>query len=978
MTISNLIDKMTLQEKASLLSGDGWWKTKAVERLGIPSVYVADGPHGLRIQDGTEKSMYDSRQAVCFPSAAGLAASFNREMLYEVGKTLANECKNERVDIILGPAVNMKRSPLCGRNFEYMSEDPYLAGQLASSYINGAQNEGVGVAVKHFAANNQEKRRMCVSAEVDERALREIYLAAFEEIVKSSEPASVMCSYNKINGTYSSENPTLLNDILRDEWGFDGLVMSDWGAVSDRVKGVPAGLDLEMPGSFGINEEKLIDAVEQGDLDEEAVDNAVKRVLEFVDKYTGFLSDKDSEDIDKMKDGEVSSIRTRKGFDYVADHKKARKFAQESMVLLKNDGALPLKKEEKILFVGDFARHPRIQGGGSSHVHCTKIFGALKASERICRVDYAQGYDLLDAKRDDELRIAAIEKAMKADKVVIFAGLPESYEHEGADREHMRMPKNQNKLIREIGCVNPNTVVVLHNGSPVEMPWLRYANSVLEAYLGGEACGEAVVDILFGKVNPSGKLAETFPLRLEDNPSFANFPGDRMTVQYRESIFIGYRYYDKMKKDVLFPFGHGLSYTKFEYSDLRLEEGDCEAIVSFKVKNTGSVPGAEVAQIYVGKPVSRVFRALRELKGFEKLYLAPDEEKTVSVRLNSRAFSYYDVKKKDWFVEPGIYSICVGASSRDLRLAGEVCFRGAEAEENTYDQEALKVYYSGNPALASEEEFEKLYGQKTAEKNLASGSRMTLLNTLNDCITTKWGSRIYTILSIIQNGKALFGNEQPEIGIEMDMPIGAMICMSSGRLTLKEGEAIVGLLNEENVGQNLKILKDAMSASMKKKSDEKKAAKLVEKEKRNAEKAALKAEKEAMKAEKEAIKAEKDAEKPEDESDKSEKKAERKTEFTMKGKEIIGKTKEFIENAGQKAKEAADRVTPKAKDFARNVSEKAEPKAESFVNNMSEAVETIIEKTEKIAEKTEAKIEEILEKKRAEEDSESNQDDGEK
>lgn len=828
MRFDELIDQMTLQEKASLLSGDGWWKTRAIERLGIPSVYVADGPHGLRIQDDSVKKPGDSRRAVCFPSGTGLASSFNREMIYEVGTVLGEECKNEVVDVVLGPALNMKRSPLCGRNFEYMSEDPYLAGQMASSYVKGIQSTGTGVSIKHFAANNQEKHRMTVSAIIDERAFREIYLAAYEEIVKSAAPDTVMCSYNKINGVYSSENPKLLNDILRDEWGFEGLVMSDWGAVCDRVKGVPAGLDLEMPGSWGINEEKLIEAVVQGDLDEEALDNAVLRVLKLVDKHTGFLSE---------NTGNKADSRVRTGFDYAADHKKARRFAREAMVLLKNEGALPLNKDEKILFVGEFAEKPRIQGGGSSHVHCAKIVGALKASERYAQVDYAQGYDLKDEKNDEFLIEEALEKAEKADKVVIFAGLPDSYEYESADRKNMRMPKSQNKLIREIGKINKNTIVVLHNGSPVEMPWVKCVNSILEAYLGGEASGEAVADLLFGAANPSGKLAETFPVKLSDNPSFNNFPGE-MTVEYRESIFIGYRYYDKVAKEVLFPFGHGLSYTTFEYSDIKLDKNDKNVKVSFKLKNTGAVAGAEAAQVYVRMKNSKTYRPVQELKGFEKLYLEPGEEKEISIELNERAFAYYNTKLADWYVEPGDYCICVGSSSRDIRLNAEIRLDNPVSAEPEFTAEQLPGYFSGDPAAITAQEFEILYGSKLPASEKPKNAPLTLRNTLEDCLETKWGGRIYKFLNVIINGKAAFmGEKQKSFNLDPEVPLNTMICMSNGKLTLREGKAIVGLLNEENILENLGILTDAVTKSMKKKSqarkNEREEKKQAKKEQKN-------------------------------------------------------------------------------------------------------------------------------------------------
>ena len=656
--LKKIVSQMTLEEKAGMCSGLDFWHLKHVERLGIPEVMVSDGPHGLRKQDdkGDHLGMNDSIKAVCFPPAALSACSFDRKLVEEMGKTIGKEAQANDVSIVLGPAVNIKRSPLCGRNFEYYSEDPYLAGEIAAAFINGVQSQHVGTSIKHFAANNQEYHRMSNSSEADERTLREIYFPAFETAVKKAQPYTFMCSYNQINGTFASENKWLLTDVLRGDWGFKGYVMSDWGAVNDRVKGLEAGLELEMPSSNGVNDALIVQAVKDGSLKEDILDQAVERILRIIFEY--------------------ADNRAPQEFTMEKDHEEARHIAEESMVLLKNDEQiLPLKASEKVAFIGGFAKKPRFQGGGSSHINCFKITNALNSVPSDAQVTYAEGFPADKDLYDDALAAEAIKTAAAADKVVIFAGLPDSFESEGYDRSHMRLPECQNRLIAEILKVQPNTVIVLHNGSPVEMPWLNDIKGLLEAYLGGQAGGTAVANILYGKVNPSGKLAETIPLKLSDNPSYLNFGGGEK-VEYREGVFVGYRYYDTKEMDVAYPFGYGLSYTTFACSDLKISNEnptDKDTItVSVDVTNTGNMAGKEVVQLYVKDCTSSTIRPEKELKGFEKVFLNPGETKTVTMELDKRSFAWYNTELHDWFAASGEYKLLVGTSSRDIHLEGRI------------------------------------------------------------------------------------------------------------------------------------------------------------------------------------------------------------------------------------------------------------------------------------------------------------------
>ncbi|MFD1885308.1 glycoside hydrolase family 3 C-terminal domain-containing protein [Paenibacillus wenxiniae] len=692
--IAELISQMTLEEKASLCSGADFWHTQPIERLDIPAVTLTDGPHGLRKQSGSgdHLGLGESVPATCFPTAAGLAASWNRDLLHEVGQAIGEEAQAEQVAIVLGPGTNIKRSPLCGRNFEYFSEDPYLSSELAASHIQGVQSQHVGTSLKHFAANNQEERRMSVDTIVDERTLREIYLASFEGAVKQGKPWTVMCSYNKLNGTYTGENEYLLTDILRREWGFEGFVVSDWGAVNERVDALKAGLELEMPASGGIGDAKIVAAVKAGKLDEQVLDQAVEQLLRFVLQATELQ-------------------KPNATFDPDEHHRLARRIAAESMVLLKNDNdLLPLSKQQgRIAVIGEFAVKPRYQGSGSSHIHPTQLDKALDEIRKLvgddAEVTYAPGYDLDSDDIKDELVQKAVEVAREADVVILFTGLPDRYESEGYDRTHLELPLNHQHLIEQLAAVQANLVVVLSNGSPVTMPWLSQTSAVLEGYLGGQAGGGAVADLLFGKINPSGKLPETFPVKLSDNPSFLNFPGEGDRVEYREGIFVGYRYYDTKQIEPLFPFGYGLSYTSFAYDELQVDRTtmtDRDTVnVQVTVRNDGARAGQEIVQLYVHDPESMVIRPEQELKGFAKVALEPGESKTVHFTLDKRAFAYYDTELHDWHVESGEYELRIGASSRDIRLQQTIEVESTVKLKQVFHRNTTIGDIAANPATKS-------------------------------------------------------------------------------------------------------------------------------------------------------------------------------------------------------------------------------------------------------------------------------------
>ena len=662
---SSLLAELTLEEKASLCLGSDFWHTAPVERLGVPAVMVTDGPHGLRKQAGEADhvGISGSVPATCFPTACALASSWDPALAERIGEAIGREARGQGVAVVLGPGINIKRSPLCGRNFEYFSEDPLLSGVLGAALIDGIQGQGVGTSLKHYAVNNQETDRLRVSAEVDERTLRELYLAGFEHAVKTARPWTMMCAYNKVNGTYASEHTWLLTTVLREEWGFDGLVVSDWGAVHDRVAALAAGLDLEMPPNLGVSDTAIITAVRGGDLDEHVLDAAVARVLQLIDRATANPEPPPALDAD-------------------AHHALARAAAADCAVLLKNqDRLLPLRPAagDTIAVIGEFARTPRYQGAGSSQVNPTRVdipLEELRAGvPEGVEVAFAAGYGLDPSDHDQQLAAEAVALAARADVVLVFLGLAAAAESEGFDRPHMDLPANQTALVARLAGANPKLAVVLANGSAVRLSdWDQHAKAVLECWLPGQAAGGATADLLLGVANPSGRLAETLPLRLEDTPSYLNFPGEAGQVRYGEGVFVGYRGYDTLDRQVSYPFGHGLSYTSFDYADLttnvtgRHQDGDLAVEVACRVTNTGDRRGKEVVQLYVGDPESSVARPPRELKAFAKVDLDPGQTTTVELTLTARDFSWWSTRHHDWVLEGGEFELAVGASSRDLRL----------------------------------------------------------------------------------------------------------------------------------------------------------------------------------------------------------------------------------------------------------------------------------------------------------------------
>jgi len=755
---NGLVAEMTLEEKALLLSGDGWWKTHALERLQIPSICMTDGPHGLRKVEGGGLST--SVPATCFPTASALASSWDTELIRRVGVALAQESQASDVQILLGPGINMKRSPLGGRNFEYFSEDPHLAGKMAAAFVQGVQSHGVGTSLKHYAANNQEFERMAASSNVDERTLHEVYLPAFEIAVTEAHPWSVMAAYNLVNGVHAAEHSILLREILRTRWGFHGFVVSDWGAVHDRVKGVNAGLNLEMPGSGDYNRNKIIEAVRKGNLSPAVLDSVVEELLAVI------LEAEDNH-------------RPGVSFDIARHDALARKAAGESLVLLKNsEDLLPLDfaVTKTIAVLGAFAKSPRYQGAGSSQVNPTRVSTAyeelVKLADKDMAILYAAGYTDSGATTDD-LIAQAVEQAKGAQVAVVFAGLPDSFESEGFDRSSLDLPAGHNRLIEAVSNVNSNVAVVLMNGAAITMPWADKVKAIVEALLGGQAGGGAIADALAGKINPSGKLSETFPARLEDTPSFPDFPARNKEADYAEGIFIGYRYYDTRKLTPLFPFGFGLSYTTFAYSDLQVSATAIKdtdgASAEVKIKNTGRVAGKEVVQLYIHEQRTRVVRPEKELKAFAKITLQPGEEKIVRFDLSKRDFAYYDVSLHDWAVNPGKFDILVGGSSKDLPLKQTIEVAATQTPHQRLTRNSLLKEFINHPkGKGFYNEFVEAFGLGNPGEELEEDANLT--------------------------GEALVAKRKADMAVKAfldDMPVYKVCAFSEGRFSEERLDAIL-------------------------------------------------------------------------------------------------------------------------------------------------------------------------------------------
>lgn len=798
----DLISQMTLKEKASLCSGKDFWHLKSIERLGLPEIMVCDGPHGLRKQNAENKKVGigNSYPATCFPTAVTTACSWDRDLIYKMGQALAEECLQHGVSVLLGPGVNMKRSPLCGRNFEYFSEDPELAGEMGAAFIAGVQSKGIGTSLKHFAGNSQEMKRMTSNSIIDERALREIYLRAFEKAVKKSQPWTVMNAYNLLNGTYCSENDWLQNKVLRDEWGFKGAVVSDWGAVNDRVAGLNAGNDLEMPSSGGVNDAKIVEAVKCGVIDETTLDERVDKLIDIILKG-------------------AANKKPGYKFDVKAHNLLSRQIAKQSMVLLKNDGnILPLKRVEGeyVAVIGAFADNPRYQGAGSSIINPTMIDSGRRAfNNSPISVKFADGYDRSGKRKNEDAYITeACNLAKNASKAVVFIGLTDDYESEGFDRSTMKLPDGHNRLVEAVSRVNDNVIVVLEGGSPVEMPWADDVKAILNAYLGGQSVAPAIVDVLTGKANPCGKLAETYPVCLKDTPTSFRYPDSKEDVQYRESIFIGYRYYDKVERNVRFPFGFGLSYTSFEYSNIKLKKKNLTkgegAKVTFTIKNTGDVAGSEIAQVYVAKPESKIFRAPKELKGFVKIHLDPGEEKKVSVELDDRAFAFWNTATEDWCVESGEYKILVGASSRDIRLEAAAKMKSEDDETIVDLRESAGVYFDGDPARAREDDFKVIYG---GEFKLAPEITSDSLNNSIERSKDKGLAKfIYNTVDLAMKPKGGVGSSMITNTI-MQTPIRNYVSMSNGLFTEDMADGLLKVFEGKDVAKGVgKIAKGVPNA----------------------------------------------------------------------------------------------------------------------------------------------------------------------
>ncbi len=798
-----IVGKMSLEQKAAFVSGYDYWHLESSDELGLPQIMITDGPHGLRKakgkdyvpEEGEAKTggigLGNSVPTTCFPPAATSSCSWDEELLFAEGAAMGEECLKEKVSTILGPGTNIKRSPTCGRNFEYFSEDPLLAGKCSAAVINGVQSKGVGTSLKHFACNSQEAFRMVLNEVIDERTMREIYFPAFEIAVKEAQPWTVMNSYNRINGVYASQNYWLQEQVLRKEWGFKGLLVTDWGASVDRVDGLKAGTDLEMPTSGDLNAKRIIAAVKDGTLDENILNERVDNVVELIIKSK-------------------PALEKTHTYDKKEHHKIAQKIAEGSMVLLKNDESiLPLKSGQKVAVIGEMAKAPRFQGAGSSVINPTMLSNAYDELVVLgVDVTYAQGYyKTAGSKKEQKSRMTdaqltqeAVKAAKAADVAVVFVGLTEDFEGEGYDRETINMPANHNKLVEDVAAANPNTVVVLAGGSVVLMPWLDKAKALLNSGLGGQASGAAVANILTGKVNPSGKTTETYPTSFEVNPTFGNYPGGPVTSEHKESVYIGYRYYDSANLDVVFPFGYGLSYTTFEYSDIKLSADkikDTDKLtVSFRITNTGDVDGAEIAQVYVADKESTIFRPVKELRGFKKVFIKAGESADVSIELDKRAFAFYNVNIGDWCVEAGDFDILVAASSRDIKLSASVYVEAPECDIPDYRATAPNYYE--NVAAITRDDFAAVYGE-LPNPAFDITKKIDRYCCLNDARHTKVGGKICNLITSIMSkmGSAENGDGKMLAAMATQIPIRNFVQMSMGAFSEKQAEALLMMLNDD-------------------------------------------------------------------------------------------------------------------------------------------------------------------------------------
>ncbi|MBQ8897012.1 MAG: glycoside hydrolase family 3 C-terminal domain-containing protein [Clostridia bacterium] len=763
---------LTPRQKAELVTGEGFWMLKAVPGTDLPGIRVSDGPHGLRKKDSAKRSgsgidLGRSVPATCFPTAATTACSWDVELLCEIGRALGQECLAQKVSVLLGPGVNIKRSPLCGRSFEYFSEDPLLTGKLAAALVRGVESKGVGTSVKHFACNSQEAFRMVIDEVVDERALREIYLTAFEICVREGKPQTVMNAYNRVNGTYASENDRLQRDILRGEWGFEGLILTDWGASADRIKGLKSGTDLEMPSSGKHNVEKILSALASGELEESVLDESVDRIIDLISRA-------------------APALKKEHSFSPEAHHDLARRAAAQSAVLLKNSGALPVRPGQKLAVIGEMARTPRYQGAGSSLVNPTRLDNALAALEAL-------GFETVFDPGTDP--VVAAETAKNADIALVFVGLTPEYEAEGYDRGDMKLPESHDRLVTEVCKKAKATAVILSGGAPVELPWADKADAILLAGLGGQGGGSALADLLTGRVNPSGKLAQTWPISLAHTPTFSDYPGGPAVSLHRESVFVGYRYYSTAKVPVAYPFGFGLSYTSFEYSDLALS---AESItehdglkVSFTLKNTGDRPGAETVQLYVSDPESTVFRPERELAAFEKVFLLPGEEKRITLELERRAFAFFNTLTNTWTVERGEFEILVGASSADIRLRDRV-YVSALAVPMPDHRKTAPEYYSGIPG-----NFEAILGRPIPPNCRDRSLPLDEYCCLNDAAHTKWGSRISRLAKWLMARLASGESDRAMLtAMATQLPIRNFVAMSAGVFSPRMARGLLKVLND--------------------------------------------------------------------------------------------------------------------------------------------------------------------------------------